>query len=52
MTYKSKDALMKLSKLMEDYSKHKISAVEANETLNFIAKSNYDNNISNVCTST
>jgi len=45
MTYKSKDALMKLSKLMEDYSKHKISAVEANETLDFIAKSNYDNNI-------
>jgi len=45
MTYKSKDALMKLTKLIEDYSKHKISVVEANEALGVIAKANYDNNI-------
>ena len=45
MAYKSKDALMQLTKLTEDFSNHKINAEEANETLVLIANKFYDNNI-------
>ena len=45
MEYKSKNALEKLTKLIEDFSKHRINAEEANETLGFLAKTFYDNNI-------
>ena len=45
MEYKSKKALDQLAKLTEDFSKHKINAEEANETLVFLAKTFYDNNI-------
>lgn len=45
MTYISKDALIKLIKLTEDFSKHKINVEEANETLGLIAKKYYNNNI-------
>lgn len=45
MTYKSKEALMQLTKLIDDFSKHKVTAEHANETLGLIAKTNYDNNI-------
>ena len=36
---------MLLTKLIEDFSKHKINLEEANETLELIAKDNYENNI-------
>jgi len=45
MGYKSKEALQQLTKLTEDFSKHKINSEEANETLEFLAKTFYDNNI-------
>jgi len=45
MAFKSKDGLMQLTKLIEGFSRHKINAEEANETLGLIAKENYDNNI-------
>jgi len=45
MAYISKDALMQLTKLTEDFSNHKINVEEANETLGLIAKKYYDNNI-------
>jgi len=45
MINKSEDALMRLTKLIEDFSKNKINAEEANETLGLIAKKDYDNNI-------
>ena len=45
MVYKSKDQLEQLTKLIEDFSKDKINAEEANETLVFIAKTFYNNNI-------
>lgn len=45
MADKSKNALMQLTKLIEDFSKQKINMEEANEILLVIAKENYDNNI-------
>lgn len=45
MEDKSRNALIKLTKLIEDFSKQKINAKEANESLGVIAKENYDNNI-------
>jgi hypothetical protein len=45
MGYKSKEALQQLTKLTEDFSNHKINEEEANETLLFLAKTFYNNNI-------
>ena len=45
MTYKSEDALIRLTKLTEDFSKNEINAEKANERLKLIAKEDYDNNI-------
>jgi hypothetical protein len=45
MAYNSKESLIQLTKLIEDFSNQKINADEANETLGLIAKTNYENNI-------
>lgn len=45
MAYKSKEALMQLNKLTEEFSNHKINVDDANETLRLISKEFYENNI-------